>query len=288
MIVPVIDIAPLRGSAGRSGTTGAEEVVAAIDDACRHTGFFIVTGHGIEGQMAGVFAASRALFAQPDAAKQSLAMRTRCGYKFDGGKEMFDLGVDDPANQWPAVDGFRPRVEAYQAAALGVATNLLAGLARALSIAPGFFAERMRRPECYLRLLRYPVQADLPVSTDTHTDYGAITLLATDAAGGLQVHPLGGPWIDVVAPEGSLIVNLGDMLARWTNDVYRSTPHRVVAGAGTDRYSVPFFVNPDADTLVECIPTCVDDGHPCAYEPVTATEFLQGRIDGTIAVPLPA
>ena len=105
---------------------------------------------------------------------------------------------------------------------------------------------------------------------------------------GLQVHPLEGGWVDVIAPPGSLVVNLGDMLARWTNDRYRSTPHRVVTSADEDRYSVPFFVNPDADTVVECIESCVDADHPCTSPPVTATEFLQGRIDGAIAVPLPA
>jgi len=286
VIVPVVDIAPLRGDATDPGATAG--VDAAIDEACRQTGFFVVTGHGIDAPLHDVFDASRSLFGQSDAAKERLAMRARCGYKSDGAKEMFDLGLDDPANQWPSIDGFRRRIETYQAAAMAVAHDLLASLARGLGVAPGFFAERMGRPECYLRLLHYPPQPGVPVPTDTHTDYGAITLLATDAVAGLQVHPLGGPWIDVAAPAGSLVVNLGDMLARWTNDVYRSTPHRVVAGAEVDRYSVPFFVNPDADTLVECIPTCVDESRPCAYQPVTATQFLQGRIDGTIEVPLPA
>jgi isopenicillin N synthase-like dioxygenase len=72
------------------------------------------------------------------------------------------------------------------------------------------------------------------------------------------------------------------MLARWTNLRYASTPHRVVPVTDRPRFSVPFFVNPDADTTVECIPSCVDDAHPCRFEPITAGAFLQGRIDGTI------
>lgn len=287
---PVVDIGPLLGP---DGLAGADAVVEAIDEACRATGFFVVVGHGLDDRMARVFAAAHQLFALPTDAKTAMAMRQRCGYVDDGAKELYDVElVADGSidrNRWPAVDGFRTAVERYEHAALGVATAVLRALAVALDIGPPFFADRMRAPECYLRMLRYPARSGsaAPTPTRTHTDYGAITLLATDGVSGLQVHPLDGGWVDVVAPPGSLVVNLGDMLARWTNDRYRSTPHRVVTSADADRYSVPFFVNPDADTVVECIDSCVDDDHPCAYPPVTATQFLQGRIDGTIAVPLP-
>ena len=107
--------------------------------------------------------------------------------------------------------------------------------------------------------------------TGQHTDYGAITLLATDGVPGLEVRPRGGTgWLAVEAPPGSLVVNLGDMLARWTNDRYVSTPHRVVATGAGERISIPFFVNPDPETEVACLPSCVDAAHPCRYEPITA------------------
>ena len=117
-----------------------------------------------------------------------------------------------------------------------------------------------------------------PVFSTPHTDYGAVTLLATDGVPGLEVL-LDSRWVPVAAPPGGIIVQLGDMLARWTNDRYRSTPHRVVGSSGTDRFSIPFFVNPDPSTVVSTIESCVTAERPERYEPVTAGEFLVSRID---------
>ena len=86
----------------------------------------------------------------------------------------------------------------------------------------------------------------------------------------------------VEAPARSLVVNLGDMLARWSNDRYRSTPHRVVGPVGRERFSIPLFVNPDPSTVVECIPACVSEDRPQRYGPVTAGDFLAGRIDEAV------
>lgn len=277
MTVPVVEL-------------GRGDAVAVIDAACRESGFFVVVGHGLGAPLASVFTMARRLFALPDEVKRALAMTARNGYLDDGAKELYDVGLDhgDDAARWPAIDGFRAAIGAYQQAALGVAAAILESVAAALDVERSFFADRMGAPECYLRLLRYRASTADPLPTRAHTDYGAITLLATDGGAGLQAAPRGSrEWIDVVAPPGALVVNLGDMLARWTNDRYASTPHRVIGASGGDRYSVPFFVNPDPGTMVECVPTCVDASHPCRYPPVTATEFLQGRIDGTITVALP-
>jgi isopenicillin N synthase-like dioxygenase len=176
-------------------------------------------------------------------------------------------------------------VRAYQRRALEVGATILRVLAVGLGADPDFFARRMADPQCRLRFLHYPAvepaaDGTLPVPTEPHTDYGAITLLATDGVPGLEVRPIDRPWTPVEAPAGSLVVNLGDMLARWSNDVYRSTPHRVVGPARGDRYSIPFFVNPDPATVVETIGSCVSPERPLSYEPVTAGEFLAARIDG--------
>ena len=294
----MIDVEGLRGASDL-----LPEIVDAIDAACTEIGFFVVTGHGIETQVDDVFDAARELFGLPEATKETLAMVDRQGFVparhnvldhslHSAPAEYYDVGTRGDG-RWPSptdLPSFRAVVTRYQQAALGVAANLMQALAVVHDLTPTFFADRMRDPQCFLRMFHYESQSSGDASTvltDPHTDYGLITLLATDGVAGLEVRPRDGEWTMVEAPPRSLVVNLGDMLARWTNDRYVSTPHRVSAPAASDRYSVPFFVNPDADTVVECIPSCAAADRPARYEPVTATQFLQGRIDGTIAVATP-
>jgi isopenicillin N synthase-like dioxygenase len=271
---------PLVELAGR-------DAVAQVAAACRDTGFFVVADHGLGDQLAATFAAARTFFALPPVEKQRSAMVGNDGYAGIGsarsaGKEMFDVGMS-AFDRWPDVEGFRAAIEGHQAAGVDVARELLRTVALGLDVDPEFFARRMRRPQCFLRLLRYPPTPAGSVTTGGHTDYGAITLLATDGVPGLEVRRRNGVWAPVDAPAGSLVVNLGDMLARWTNDRYVSTPHRVVS-SGEERWSVPLFVNPDPDTLIECIPSCVTPERPCRYSPITAGEFLQARIDDRITL----
>lgn len=284
VVAPVIDIDALR-------RVGTSDVVATLDAACRDTGFFVVTNHGLDDVLGAMFDAARTFFDQSPQKKAAVAMIGNDGYLPPGSprtgpKEMYDIGRRDGVvgdGRWPELDGFAETVVAYQEAALALAGDLLGGLATALSVDGDFFAERMTDPQCFLRLLHAPPRPGAAdTTTGAHTDYGAITLLATDGVPGLEVLPRDRDWQAVDAPPGALVVNLGDMLARWTNDRYASTPHRVVPVATEDRYSIPFFVNPDPGTVVSCLPSCVDADHPCRYEPITAQDFLQGRIDGTI------
>ena len=297
----VIDVSALADE--RSGGGCRSAVIEEIESACTTDGLFLAAGHGIDRQLDAAFRAARAFFSLPSDVKDRVPRIDRYGYVPDRieardpasraymgrsslAAEYMDMGLADEVDL-DAVEalgcaGFVAAVRAYQAAALATAHGVLEALATTLG-APGFFASRMSEPQCRLRFLHYPPTGRLddgsaPVFSTPHTDYGAITLLAVDGLAGLEVlHD--GAWAPVSAAAGSVIVQLGDMLARWTNDRYRSTPHRVVGSSGADRFSIPFFVNPDPHTVVSTISSCVTPERPERYEPVTAGEFLVSRID---------
>ena len=297
----VIDVSVLSGNG--AGKDRRSAVTAEIESACTTDGLFLAAGHGIDRHLDAAFGAARTFFALPPDVKDRVPRIDRYGYVPDRieardpadaaymgrsslAAEYLDMGlageVDLEAVEALGCDGFLAAVRAYQAAALATAHGVLEALAATLGV-PGFFAARMSQPQCRLRFLHYPpterlADGSAPVFSTPHTDYGAITLLAVDGLPGLEVlHQ--GTWTPVAAAPGSVIVQLGDMLARWTNDRYRSTPHRVVGSSGADRFSIPFFVNPDPHTVVSTIGSCVSADRPERYEPVTAGEFLVSRID---------
>lgn len=299
---PIIDITRLRSE---DDGEPARACIDAMHAACLDTGFFVVIGHGLDDHIDGLFDAARSFFALPQARKELVPRVNRYGFvphsdsaidtsRQSDNTEYLDLGLFAEV-AFPEIegidgckdtDGFETTVRRYQRRALDVGAAILRALAIALDVEPDFFATRMVEPQCKLRFLHYPkiepaTDGTLPVPTHPHTDYGAITMLATDGVPGLEVKPIGSRWTPVEALAGSLIINLGDMLARWSNDVYRSTPHRVVGPASGDRLSIPFFINPDPSTIIECIPTCVTSDRPCRYEPVRAGDFLASRIDGS-------
>jgi len=301
--IPVIDISP---------SASAEEACARIDAACRGIGFFAITGHGVAGELLdGVLDVARQFFAQPLAHKNSLAIELSDHHRGYAGvegellqpglradyKETLDFGpevpLDDPQrsplegpNQWPDLPGFRDAVEAYQAAVLEAAKRLLRLIAQALRQDRSFFDQRFERPLVGTRLIRYPAVVERrpdQLGCGAHSDYGCVTLLHIDGTAGLQLADIDGRWHDVIAPPGSFIVNLGDMLARWTNDRYRATVHRVQSPRIADRYSVPTFVNPSYDTIVKCLPSCLGEGEQPKDPTTTSGAYLQSRFDETFA-----
>ena len=301
LVPQVIDVSALAGNDSDAGRRSA--ITSEIESACTEDGLFVAAGHGLDAPLDAALAAARAFFALPAGVKDRVPRIERYGYVPDRieardpadtaykgrsslAAEYLDMGladeVDLDAVEALGCDRLVSAVRTYQAAVLASAHAVLEALATTLGV-PGFFATRMSEPQCRLRFLHYAPAARLPdgsapVYSTPHTDYGAITLLAVDGLPGLEVlHD--GAWTPVAAPAGSLIVQLGDMLARWTNDRYRSTPHRVVGSSGADRFSIPFFVNPDPHTVVSTIPSCVTAERPQRYEPVTAGEFLAARID---------
>jgi isopenicillin N synthase-like dioxygenase len=307
--VPLIDVAGLR-----SADPAARLAVAArLGAACRGPGFFLVTGHGIPPAITdGLFDAARGLFGRPDAAKRALSIRLsphNRGYvglseeQLDPGKpadrkEAFNVGLELPpdhpeilarvpfrgVNLWPAGQpALRDAILAHFDAAWALGRLLHRGFALDLGLAEDFFEDKLDRPLATLRLLHYPAGApDAALGAGEHTDYGNVTVLATDGVAGLEVKRRGGGWEAVPQVPGAFVCNIGDCLMRWTNDVYVSTPHRVRAPAA-ERYSAAFFLDPNPDAVVAVLPGCTGPGNPPRYAPVTGAGYLREKLDATYA-----
>lgn len=310
--IPVIDIAPLL-----SGTPEqAHAVAGALGRACREVGFFYVAGHGIPPELrARVFDTSRAFFSGPPSIKEPAAFSGPSGnrgYIRLGGealdptrpsdlKEAFNIGLelapDDPelvagarfraANLWPDLPGFRKTMLDYFDRVWRLGRDLHRGFALDLGLEPDFFESSLDRPIATLRLLHYPPVTTPPsegqLGAGVHTDYGNVTLLATDAVGGLMVQDRSGRWLEAPVIPDTFVCNIGDCLMRWSNDVYVSTPHKVVSPPGADRYSVAFFLDPNPDAIVACLPSCIGPDRPAKYGPITGGDFLLSRLEPTYA-----
>lgn len=183
-------------------------------------------------------------------------------------------------NQWPASPaGFRDTLETYYRAMSALAAHLLQLMAMGLHLAPTFFEAMISRHVSALRCLDYPALTEPPLPgqlrAGPHTDYGTLTILRTArGVNGLQTRDRTGEWSDVDAVDGGFVVNLGDTLARWTNDRWRSTMHRVVdTGEASRRTSIAFFHNANWDARIECLPGL---GQPL-YAPVSAGRHLMEK-----------
>ncbi|WP_019092640.1 isopenicillin N synthase family dioxygenase [Komagataeibacter europaeus] len=301
--LPVIDISPLR-----DGSSAARAAVAgAMGKACRETGFFYITGHGVTPDtMTKLFEASRSFFSQPAAAKDAISMKRvgkNRGYvglgverldttSLPDRKEAFNISPNEPdgVEAWPALPGWRDLMLEHFATCRDIGAALHRGFARDLGVDENFFVDKFRNPLATLRLLRYPAapvpprppQGETgttePPGAGAHTDYGNVTILAVNGVSGLQVRPRGSDWIDAPLIPGTFICNIGDCLMRWSNDVYVSTPHRVLRPTA-ERYSIAFFLDPDADAIVE--PIVSQPGETPHYPPVTGYEYLQERLRAT-------
>jgi len=160
--------------------------------------------------------------------------------------------------------------------------------ALALDLPEDFFADKITKPAAIMRLLYYPPQTgiidDRAIGIGSHTDYECFTILwQQDDVNALQVLNTAGKWINAVPIPGSLVVNLGDQFARWTNDVFRSTVHRAVNRSGVARYSIPLFFGTDYNVLLRALPSCVSDDFPAKYEVVTAGDYVKSRLEATYA-----
>lgn len=191
-------------------------------------------------------------------------------------------------NAWPDVPaGFRSTWLEYYVALDALTETMLQIFATALALPTRWFADKFDHHYSGLLANFYPAQHEPPlpgqVRRGAHSDYGAFTLLyQDDAPGGLEVLDAAGQWRPVGAVPGTFVLNIGDLMSAWTNDRWVSPLHRVVnppaETAGAERLSVPFFVNPNVDALVECIPTCCSDGAPPRHPAVHAGEWVVGKI----------
>ncbi len=311
--IPVIDLtAALLPDAPRSLA-----VAHQMRGACEAAGFFYITGHGIAPSMVqGVFDTARALFDLGASEKAAVSLRhspAMRGYEAIGDqtldatalpdlKESFYAGIEYPpthpyvlagyqsygANQWPtALPWMAGRCAEYIDALGGLSRRLMQLLALALDLPESTFDHTHGNPLVTLRLLRYPPHpegADARLwGAGTHTDWGALTLLAQDQHGGLEVQMppeadgRSGQWVAAPPIEGSFVVNLGDMMPRWTNGRFHSNPHRVRnrASGGQPRYSIPYFYSPDYRTEVVPLPGCSSADNPPRWAPCTVGEHLQ-------------
>jgi isopenicillin N synthase-like dioxygenase len=308
--IPVVNIEALS----RGDAAGQRQVAKEIGDACRGIGFFYITGHGVAPrELQAVFAKAAAFFTSPAAVKKGAAFTGpggNRGYIALGGetldpgkppdvKEAFNIGLelasDDPdllankpfraLNIWPDVPGFRDTMLGYFTHMWDLGRTLHRAFAIDLGLDPSYFGDKFNKPMATLRLLHYP-PVDTPpdegqLGAGEHTDYGNVTLLATDSSGGLMVRDRGGRWLDAPVIPGAYVCNIGDCLMRWTNDTYVSTPHKVVTPPGKDRYSIAFFLDPDPDAVVACLPTCIGAERPAKYPPVSGADFLKSRLEPT-------
>lgn len=193
-------------------------------------------------------------------------------------------------NLWPdALPELRPAIEAYYEAMADLSTTLLEAFAEALGLGVGWFEPFIDQHGSALRLAHYPA-LDFPPPTGSfragaHSDYGTLTILRLDDEPGLQVEMAPGEWVDVDAPDGALVINLGDLMQRWTNDRWRSTMHRVVVppdGGVAQRLTMPFFHNANWDAHVECI---VQPGDEARHAPIDAGPYLMSKFRSTVAGP---
>ncbi|KAJ7366371.1 hypothetical protein DFH08DRAFT_834190 [Mycena albidolilacea] len=308
--IPVIDFADVAST----DHVKRRDLADKIRDACINVGFFYVKNHPIpESTIAGAIRAAGDFFALPTDSKLALDIHKSANFKgytallgenanpegrgdlhegFDIGWEEQGAGPMAGLNVWPRdsdLPGFRDRVLEYYRAAVKFGQSLFPLFALALDLPENFFDDKTTKPAAIMRLLHYPPQAPAldddgrVIGIGAHTDYECFTILWQDAAGGLQVQNADGKWIDAVPIPGTFVINLGDQFARWTNDVFKSTQHRVTNRSGRERYSMPLFFGTDYDVLLEPLPSCISPGQTPKYEVVTAGDYVQSRLAETYA-----
>tara|TARA_Y100001001_G_C7953231_1_gene289799 strand:+ start:108 stop:1091 length:984 start_codon:yes stop_codon:yes gene_type:complete len=296
--IPILDMAPSLKDRGSSG------LALKVKAACEKTAFFYVKNHGVtQATINGAMDASKRFFEQSLEVKMKVEKdRFHRGYlplgttQYPGQgpdlKDSFDVGIDLPLNdpdviaglplhgpnQWPDLENFQDPIETYFKSVHTFGLKLLEILAVSLQLESHFFVQHYEKPTILMRLMHYLPQNQAKhsgsIGATPHTDFGLVTVLHQDPLGGLELQLPSGEWVSAPFIPGTFVVNLGQLMARWTNDIYCATPHRVVNRTSQDRYSIPFFFNPTHRARVECISTCQNTARPARYPPVLAGEHI--------------
>ena len=308
--IPVIDVSKLR-----SGTPETAHAVALeIRQAAEEVGFFYILNHGIpEAVIKQAYYVAKEFFNLPKELKDSVKINTNHhGYLSVGEakmaeaervdlKESFVWGLDLPdehssvtmenpflgRNQWPdEMPEFKRSVYPFFEAGLQCGRDMMRAFALAMELPEDSFLKATNEPIARSSIIRYPPQPeDLGVEqfgVAPHTDYGCLTLLWQDQVGGLEVQTREGEWVTAHPIENTLVVNVGDLLTRWTNERFKSTTHRVVNRKGQERYSMVIAWDPNFDTVVDPSVVCKNGTQPL-YPPVRCGDYVLSRFDSSFS-----
>jgi isopenicillin N synthase-like dioxygenase len=310
--LPVIDFSPF--SAGGSDED-RRRVGRELHEVCRDIGFFYLSNHGIPNDlMQRVLDLGLKFFELPAEEKMKLHQKHHPGHKGYVGvggespetnpdkgvdlKERFLMnrqpipgesreGIAHPgADVWPGdrlVPGFEATMKDYMGRMVTLAQQMARAFALSLELPQSHFDEMFRYLDGVMPINYYPPLNEAEVernqwSFSPHSDYGAFTLLLQDSLGGLQARNSDGQWIEIPPIADTFVVNLGDLFAMWTNDIYVSTLHRAANVSNRARVSVPFFCSPHGMTRIECLATCTTPDNPPRHEPVLSGEYLRALI----------
>jgi isopenicillin N synthase-like dioxygenase len=310
--VPIIDLSPFRDG----GDEGRAEVARRIGAACERTGFLVITGHGVSADaLDAIYRVTEEFFALPLEEKGRSTppggglYRGYCSLegsypnlveqfhasRFDTPADAVAVGYDElfaatlEPNVWPGLPvGFEAAWKGYFQEMETLAHTVMQAFAVAMGLPDDWFDDKLHGHVANLAANYYPAQDEPPppgqVRRAPHTDFGSLTILyQADGHNGLEVLDVDHTWVPVPTLPGAFVVNLGDLMARWTNDRWVATPHRVVNPprevASRPRISIPFFQHPNPDALIESIPTCISAARPSKYETIRAGDWKDYRMN---------
>jgi len=302
--IPIVDLAGVIHFESAQSDDKIK-VAREISAACANVGFFYIKNHEVpQSAIDAAFSAGREFFDLPEQEKMKIDLNKSAAFRGYNAvlaenvdptnrgdlHEGFNMGPDSQEtdismtgiNVWPDLPGFKENVMPYYESVVSLGLVLFKLFALALELPENFFDDKTKNSAAIMRLLHYPPQDgyvdDRVIGIGAHSDYECFTILRQDEVPALQVLNSKQQWIDAPPIPDTFVVNIGDQFARWTNDVFKSTTHRVINRSGVRRYSSPLFFGTDYDVLIEALPTCVSPEHPAKYSPVKAGDYVKFKL----------